>query len=142
MGHRPSVLDSVNRRAYGARNPKPEAGNPKEVRTPKSEKAKPQSWREALSGAEPGKPWNCRPIGSPKSEGFGGFGLRVSDFLRFSAFGLRIWSRDSAGNVEKSESEDIHSHLPPLLRAPDPFGRRELPPAESNGGWNNNVFSS
>ena len=33
-------------------------------------------------------------------------------------------------------------HLPPLLREPDSFGRRELPWAESSGFWNSSVCSS
>jgi branched-chain amino acid transport system ATP-binding protein len=83
----------------GGGNPKAEIRRPKEARSPKSEGAEPRSLDAAQSGAEAGSP---QPSGSTPSRGGevgGEFGLRISDFLRTSAFGFRIWRQDSAGNA-------------------------------------------
>src|SRR5208282_4345007 len=60
-------------------NPRPEGRRPKEARNPNPERTAPQASAPAPSD----------------------FGPRTSDSLRPSAFGLRIWQPDAAGNTEK-----------------------------------------
>ncbi len=60
-------------------NPRPEGRRPKQARNPKPDRSAPQA-----------------PAPAPSD-----FGLRTSDFLRPSAFGLRIWQPDAAVNAEK-----------------------------------------
>ena len=94
----------------GGAGPKSEVRSPKEGRSAKSEDTKPQSSIMASSGSEAD---SLRPSGSAYFLGgneYSAFGLRILDFLRTSAFGVRIWRQDSAGNTP--------NHLPP---PPAPF---------------------
>src|ERR1035437_6914761 len=73
------------------RNPKTEDRRPKEGRNPKSEEAKLRFESAVLSGARADGPGNSGLIGFLRGEGVGGFGPRFSGFLRFSAFGFRLF---------------------------------------------------
>jgi hypothetical protein len=85
----------------GGTNPKPEGREPKEIRRPKSEEAKPRPSNETRPGAETDRQQLSRSARSHGGEGVGDFGLRISDFLRISGFGLRIWRRDLTSNLEE-----------------------------------------
>ena len=85
----------------GGAGPKSELRSPKAARSPKSEDTKPPSSIVARSGSKADR---LRPSGSACFLGgneYSAFGLRISDFLRISAFGLRIWQEDSAGKAQK-----------------------------------------
>src|SRR5208283_4685216 len=138
-GRGPGCPDIFYWRARGAGYLKSEARKPKDARIPKSEHAKPQSRSAAHWGANPNRPGNCRSTISPMSEATSGFGPRISDFPRFSVFGLRIWQAGSAGDSENSGLKELHSHPPLLLRDSDSWGRREPLRTESSGLWNSSV---
>ena len=71
-------------------NPKPEGRRPKEGRNSKSEEAKPWVWSVTGSGVEAGGPGNSGPLGCPRTELAGSFGLWSSGFFRPSAFVFRV----------------------------------------------------
>jgi ABC-type multidrug transport system ATPase subunit len=95
-----SFPDGSDGRGRGGGNPKAESRKPKEIRSPKSEEAKPQPSNAARPGAEADRQRLSRSARSDSRQGVGGLGLRISDFFRISGFGLRIWQPDHSGNVE------------------------------------------
>src|ERR1035438_4453911 len=66
-------------------NPKPEGRNPKQTRRPKSESMK-LGWSGYGSPRLPASEQTRLLVACPI------FGLRISDFLRPSSFGFRVWS--------------------------------------------------
>ena len=91
----PSFPDVSSGRGGGGGNPKPEARNPKEGRSSKSEEGKSRSSGVIRSEVEADRQRLSRSARSHRGRGGGGFGVRVS------GFGLRIWQPESAGNVEQ-----------------------------------------
>jgi len=85
-------------------NPKPEGRRPKEGRNSKSEEAKPWVWSVTGSGVEAGGPGNSGPLGCPRTELAGSFGLWSSGFFRPSAFVFRVFpvTRLPVENTEES----------------------------------------
>jgi hypothetical protein len=86
----------------GRRNPKSEGRKPKEIRNPKFEATKPQPSDTVPAGLEDGELGRSGSARFDGDKGSSGFGLRTSDFLRVSDFGLRIWQPESTDDVEEA----------------------------------------
>jgi hypothetical protein len=115
----PGALSLFGVQSHGWGNPKTEARIPKEGRSPKPEDTRGRCWGTALFAADASLPSISAPCRSCTLAQAADFGLRISDFLRPSGFGLRVCALDTSIRPERRSSQAVAetwqsalSHMP------------------------------